>query len=180
MDLKEQIKGELQKQKEEEFRQEIEKNKNLNEIFIYTAKNHKICQTYLDYYKANGVKFKERDITLYREVGVLTQSTMLPVIQVGEEYLVHGREFGNAKTSMGPIRILADPEYVSPPFEQRAIELIKNMTYGVNKAMQAYSRQLAPILKILNSLAEEPLENGAVKGNPDAIPTPKKIKKDNA
>ena len=50
----------------------------------------------------------------------------------------------------------------------------------INKAMQAYSRQLAPILKILNSLAEEPLENGAVKGNPDAIPTPKKIKKDNA
>ena len=141
MDLKAQIKGELVKQKEEKLQKEKEINSNLKEITLYTGKNNPVCENYKKYYTENGIKFKEKDISLHNEVTAIVQNNAVPVIFINDNYLVHGRDFQNPQQSTGAIRHFANPDYVNPPFGSIIHEgKKKGPTAWVRKALEEYKK----------------------------------------
>ena len=155
MDLKEQIKGELIKQKEEKLQKEKETNSNLKEITLYTRKDNPVCENYKKYYTENGIKFKEKDISLHNEVTAIVQNNAVPVIFINDNYLVQGRDFTNPQQSINAIRHYANPDYVVPPLNQVLLQSIKNLQFGLNKSLGNLSRQIQPIVKVMNELAKE-------------------------
>ena len=155
MELKEQIKQELLDQKEEQIKKAIEENSKLKEITLYTKPNNALCENYKKFYTEQGIKFKEKDINLYFEVVSTTQTSMVPVIHVNDNYLVHGRDFLGPNQSINFLKHFASPDYVSPSIEQRLIESIKNLQWSLGKHFQGLNRQLMPITKIMNELAAE-------------------------
>ena len=155
MDLKAQIKGELVKQKEEKLQKEKEINSNLKEITLYTGKNNPVCENYKKYYTENGIKFKEKDISLHNEVTAIVQNNAVPVIFINDNYLVQGRDFTNPQQSINAIRHYANPDYVVPPLNQVLLQSIKNLQFCLNKSLGNLSRQIQPIVKVMNELAKE-------------------------
>ena len=155
MDLKEQIKGELIKQKEEKLQKEKETNSNLKEITLYTKKDNPICESFKKFYTENGIKFEEKDISLHNEVTAIVQNNAVPVIFINDNYLVQGRDFTNPQQSINAIRHYANPDYVVPPLNQVLLQSIKNLQFGLNKSLGNLSRQIQPIVKIMNELAKE-------------------------
>ena len=155
MDLKEQIKGELIKQKEEKLQKEKEINSNLKEITLYTGKNNPVCESFKKFYTENGIKFEEKDISLHNEVTAIVQNNAVPVIFINDNYLVQGRDFTNPQQSINAIRHYANPDYVVPPLNQVLLQSIKNLQFGLNKSLGNLSRQIQPIVKVMNELAKE-------------------------
>ena len=155
MDLKEQIKGELIKQKEEKLQKEKEINSNLKEITLYTKKDNPICESFKKFYTENGIKFEEKDISLHNEVTAIVQNNAVPVIFINDNYLVQGRDFTNPQQSINAIRHYANPDYVVPPLNQVLLQSIKNLQFGLNKSLGNLSRQIQPIVKVMNELAKE-------------------------
>ena len=155
MELKEQIKGELLKQKEEQIKKQKEANSKLKEITIFTKPNDRVCENYIKFYKEQGIKFKEKNVSIYNEVVSIVGTSSFPIIFINDNYLVHGREFSSPLQSLNAIRHFANPDYVIPPFEQKLIESIKNLQFNVGKSFQNLGRQLQPIVKIMNELAKE-------------------------
>jgi glutaredoxin len=147
MELKEQIKGELFKQKEEKLKKEKELNSTL-------AKNT-ACENYKKTYNEMGIKFEEKDITIYPVISSTVQINSVPVISVNDNYLVHGRDFHSPQQSVGAIRHFANPDYVNPPFEARLLESIKNLNQNISKTFQGMNRQLAPISKLMNDIMKD-------------------------
>ena len=155
MELKEQIKGELLKQKEEKIKKQIEENSKLKEIKLYVKPNNVLCENYIKYYKEQGIKFEEKNIELYNEVAATVQLNSFPIIFVNDNYLVQGRDFQNPQQSINAIRHFANPDYIIPPFEHKLLESIKNLQFGLNKSLGNLNRQLQPIVKVMNELAQE-------------------------
>ena len=155
MDLKAQIKGELVKQKEEKLQKEKETNSNLKEITLYTRKDNPVCESFKKFYTENGIKFEEKDISLHNEVTAIVQNNAVPVIFINDNYLVQGRDFTNPQQSINAIRHYANPDYVVPPLNQVLLQSIKNLQFGLNKSLGNLSRQIQPIVKVMNELAKE-------------------------
>ena len=155
MELKEQIKGELLKQKEEKKQKSIEENSKLQKITLYTKPNNTLCENYKKVYTENGIKFEEKNINEHKNVISIIQSPQVPVIFINDNYLIQGRDFQSPQQSIGAIRHYADPKYVIPSFEEKTIELLKNINFGLNRNFQALSRQLSPINKLMVELSKE-------------------------
>ena len=155
MKLKEQIKGELLKQKEEQLKKEKEINSELKEIILYTRPNNPVCTNYKNTLTEKGIKFKEKDLTNYTEVISTTQNPTVPIIEVNDNYLVNGRDFLNVNQCIQAIRHYASPDYVNPPTDRMILESLKNLNAAVKTSLQGLNRQLAPIVKIMNELAKE-------------------------
>tara|TARA_Y100001938_G_scaffold103189_1_gene140880 strand:+ start:521 stop:1033 length:513 start_codon:yes stop_codon:yes gene_type:complete len=155
MELKKQIKGELLKQKEEKQKKLIKENSKLKVIDLYVKSDHALSDNFKKVYKESGIKFKEFDIEKHKEINSITQNNQFPVIFINGNYLVQGRDFQSPQQSMGAIRHFADPEYVNPSFENKVIEQLKNMNTSINRGLQMLSRQLQPVVKIMNELAAE-------------------------
>jgi glutaredoxin len=155
MELKEQIKGELFKQKEEKLKKEKELNSKLKKITLYTLAKNTVCENYKKTYNEMGIKFEEKDITIYPVVSSTVQINSVPVISVNDNYLVHGRDFHSPQQSIGAVRHFANPDYVNPPFEARLLESIKNLNQNISKTFQGMNRQLAPISKLMNDIMKD-------------------------
>ena len=155
MELKEQIKQELLNQKEEEKNKNIEENSKLKEFTLFTKPDNVICKNYIKFYKEQGLKFIEKDITLYSEVISTVQLNTVPIILVNDNYLVQGRDFTNPQQSINSIRHFANPDYINPSFELKLQESIKNLNFSMSKQFQNLNRQLQPIVKIINELSKE-------------------------
>ena len=155
MELKEQLKQELLNKKEEKRKKEIEENKKLKKLTLYTIPNNPLCENYKKFFNENGIKFDEKDITLYPEVSSTTMSRQVPTVHVNGEYLVQGRELKSPQSSLGIIKFFASPDYIVPSFEQRMVEMMKNMTLTIQNMSQTLSRQIQPMNKILNDLMKE-------------------------
>ena len=155
MELKDQIKGELLKQKEEQLKKQIELNNKLTEITIYTKPDNVLCTNYLKYYSENKIKFIEKDINTYTEPTFITMTQAVPIIFVNGTYLVHGRDFQNPNNSLNLIRYFANPEYINPPFEQKIENQIKNFQVHLGKQLSNLARQIQPIVKLMNELQAE-------------------------
>ena len=155
MELKEQIKQELLNQKEEKKKKAIEENSKLKEITLYTRPNVPICDNFKTFFTDNGIKYNEKDLSVYKEVISTVQISAALIIHVNGEYLAHGREFQTPQQCIPLLKHYADPDYIVPSHEQRLIESIKNLNNNTAKAIQGLSRQLQPIVKIMNELAKE-------------------------
>ena len=155
MELKEQIKGELLKQKEEQLKKEKEINSKLKEVTLYIRPNNPVCDSYKKAFEEKGIKFKEKDLTNYTEVISATQNPTVPIIEVNDNYLISGRDFANVNQCIQAIRHYASPDYVNPPTDIAIRESIKNLGFTVKQSLQALNRQLQPIVKIMNELAKE-------------------------
>ena len=157
MELKEQIKQELLNQKEEKRKKAIEENSKLKEITLYTSQNTKqLCENYKKFFTDNGIKFTEKDINTYGEVlSTIQMNPAGPVIQVYDSYLIHGREFTNPQQCISVLKHFANPDYVTPKMEAKIHESIKNLSNGVGKALSQINRQLMPIARVMNQLAQE-------------------------
>ena len=155
MKLKEQIKGELLKQKEEKLKKEKELNSKLKKITLYTLAKNVVCENYKKAYNEMGIKFEEKDITIYPVVSSTIQINSVPVISVNDNYLVHGRDFQTPQQSIGAIRHFANPDYVNPPFEAKLLESMKNLNHSISKAFQGMNRQMTPISKLMNDIMQD-------------------------
>ena len=155
MELKEQLKEELLKQKEEKRKLDIKINSNLKEIILYTKPNDSLCDNYKKFYNEQGIKFKEKDINLSLSIFTVVGNNRVPIIFINDEYLVHGRDFQSPAHSINALRHFANPKYKIPSFEHRLIESLKNLNYSLFKNMGNLNKQIAPITKIMNELAQE-------------------------
>ena len=155
MELKEQIKGELLKQKEEKLKKEKEINSKLKEITLYTKSDNPLSKNYKEFYNKQGIKFQEKDLNLHNEIVETVQLNAFPIIFINDNYLVHGRDFQTPQQSINAIRHFASPDYVIPSINQRLLESMKNLQFGINKGLGNLNRQLQPIIKIMNELAQE-------------------------
>ena len=158
MELKEQLKEELLKQKKEKQKLIIEQNSKLKEITLFIKPEHPICKNYIKYFTENGIKFKEKDISLHNEIVAIVQNNQVPVIFINDNYLVHGRDFQNPNQCINILQHLANPDFVNPSNDVKMIESIKNLNFNISKSMQNLNRQLQPIVQLLNSLREEEKE----------------------
>ena len=166
MELKEQIKGELLKQKEEKLKKEKELNSKLKEITVYSIVNEKfvVGKNLISYLKDNGINFQEKDISTYPEIRALIQVPAQIVVVVNNNYIVHGRDFQTPQQLVSILRFVASPDYVAPSDSNEfVIQSIKNLTQNINKQFQGLARTLQPVLKVMNDiqkeLEEEKVEN---------------------
>ena len=155
MELKEQIKGELLKQKEEKRKLAIEANSKLKEVTLYTKEKNQLCENYKKFFTENGIKFVEKDITKYNEVISIVQMPSLPIIEVNDTYLVHGRDCQTPTHCLNALKHFASPDYVIPDPTKKMIESIKNLQFNIGKQMQSLNKQLMPVIKVMNELAAE-------------------------
>ena len=154
-DLKDLVRNDLNEIKEKERLKRIKEHSSLKEIILYTTPNNVMCENYKKFFTSEGIKFIEKNIEDNKEVLATVQMAQYPIIYINENYLVHGREFMNPQSAIGAINHFANPNFVNPPVENRLIESIKNLNYNMSKSIQSLSRQLQPVVRIINQIAEE-------------------------
>lgn len=161
MELKEQIRGELNKQKEEKLQLEIEKNSKLKEVTLYimpdmNGQKNPMTSNLRQYLKDNGVKYNEKDITAYSEIRAITQMPSQVVGVVNGNYIVHGRDFQNPQQLVGLLRFVASPDYVIPSDSNAVLnQTVKNLQANMVKQFTNLMRTLQPMLKVMNDLNKE-------------------------
>ena len=162
-ELRKAVHKDLTANKEKERLKRVEKNSKLTEVIVYTKPNNPLCESLKKEFKQEGIKFTDKDISLYPEVLPTVQINSVPIVFVNNNYLVQGRDFQNAKQCIGVLQHIASPDFVNPSIEMQTLQSIKNLSYNMQKSFQGLNRQLTPILQLLNSLREE--EKVEQKGN---------------
>ena len=155
MEIKEQIKQELLKQKEEKVKQAIEENSKLKEINLYITPEHPTAKLYKKHFTEQGIKFKESNLLENIYIKNLVQINTQIVIEVNGEYLALGRDFNSPIQCINILRHVAQPDYKLPPFEIRIVEAFKNLSFNMGKSIQGLNRSLQPITRIMTELAQE-------------------------
>jgi hypothetical protein len=161
MELKEQIRGELVKQKEEKLQKEKEINSKLTEVTLYMVPNmpnqkNPMTSNLKKYLTDNGVKYNEKNITIHPEIRSIVQIPAQVVGVVNGNYIVHGRDFQNPQQLVGLLRFLASPDYVAPSDPNEVLtQSIKNLSNNIGKQFQNLMRTLQPMLKVMNDLSKE-------------------------
>jgi len=153
IDLKDQIKENLLSQKRKEQAERILVNSSLIPVTVYTQKTNPACDATLKYFKENGIKFKEEEVT--PAIQAIVQVRSVPIISVNGFNLVQGRDFSNPQSCANMLLHVAKPGFVSPPFESAMIEAMKNLGFKLNQQISQIQRQLAPVVKIMNQIAAE-------------------------
>ena len=94
-ELKDLVRQDLNKIKEEEIKKEKEINSKLKEVDLYqTSKSGSTLHTlYTKYFDENGIKYNLKEIHDHPEVSSLVMGFATPIIAVNGEYLVYGRDF---------------------------------------------------------------------------------------
>ena len=163
MEIKEQIKQELIKQKEEKLKKAVEENSKLKEVTLYTSPKHTLCENYKKAFTTMGIKFKEKNIKEHKIVPYTVQINALPIIEVNDNYLVHSRDCNNPQQCIQALKHFAHPDFINPPFERRLIEMLKNISFNVNKNLGNVQRSLQPVMKVLNEISKEESPNNEKK-----------------
>tara|TARA_Y100000592_G_C5298724_1_gene234410 strand:+ start:127 stop:639 length:513 start_codon:yes stop_codon:yes gene_type:complete len=157
-ELKQQIKENLLKS-QKEAKENLRKASASLEGITYYSNNTKVCNLFKNSLKDNGVNFTEKDIQTYPEVLSTVQIRSFPIIEVNGTYLVYQRDFTNANMLHQALMHLGSPDYVKASSEITALrEQVKNLQHTVTKTFQNISRQLQPITKVMNELAQEEAE----------------------
>ena len=167
MELKEQLKQELLDQKEQHRKKEIEENSKLTGITLYVRKNpgtEKVLKNLTEM----GIKFDEKDINLYPKVTATVSNPSPLIVKVNSHYLIMGRDFQDPKGLVPILKHLGNPDYEAPDPDEYLIETIKNVSSSLHKQLSQIQRQLQPIVRVMNELAQEEAEEkkeNAVKKN---------------
>tara|TARA_R110002020_G_scaffold73186_2_gene187637 strand:+ start:38 stop:550 length:513 start_codon:yes stop_codon:yes gene_type:complete len=165
IDLKDLVRNDLVELNEKERLKRVKENKKLKKITIYTSPNYPQSESYKKHFTSEGIRFIEKDATkTENQIALNTvQIAAYPILYVNENYLVQGREFTNASQAVKALQHFARPNFVNPPAEERLIETIKNLQMNMGKYFSNISRQLQPIVKIMNEIAKEEKENNEKK-----------------
>tara|TARA_B100000287_G_C20314817_1_gene655340 strand:- start:61 stop:600 length:540 start_codon:yes stop_codon:yes gene_type:complete len=175
INLKELVKQDLQAVKQKEFDLKKETNQKLKEITVYTdnSPNGKgFTDKMFEYFDNVGIKYVEKDINTYPNIRALISMSALPIIEVNGEYLVWQRDFSSYIQCETILQNIATEEFVSPPLNERMHQAIKNLSHslnqfsrGMSQTVGGLSKQIAPMVKIMNELAEEEQEENNEKKN---------------
>ena len=160
-ELKDLVRQDLNKIKEEEIKKEKEINSKLKEVDLYwTSKSGSTLHTlYTKYFDENGIKYNLKEIHDHPEVSSLVMGFATPIIAVNGEYLVYGRDFTTPMQSINALRHYASPDYVNPPFEQKLLESIKNLQFSVNLDISIYCFVSFVVILSISILQKEVLVN---------------------
>ena len=160
MDLKEQIKGELQKQKDIELEKIKEANSKLKEFTFYTTdKSNPLIENTKKYLDSQGFKYIEKDVSKhkdeYNKIVSTVNMNVLPMVLVNGVYLVYKRDFQNPQQLAQGIKHIASPDFVEPKSKLKVIEHLKKTQYHLWNKLDSLEKQLTPVLNILTKLTEE-------------------------
>ena len=173
MDLKKQIKAELQKQKEEKLKVEKDINSKLVEINLYSLPDHPSSKMFKTYYDDNAISYKNYDLRDHKTINSIVQFNTPLIIEVNKEYVALNRDFHNPIQSIGILRHIAHPDFVSPPVEERLLQAIKNLNINIGKQLGNFHNSLRPIVSVMNDLTKEIKEEELAKNKKSK----KKVKK---
>ena len=162
--LKDLVRGDLKTHNEQEREKRVKENKNLKEVTAYSVENPSTKALIQDL-KNEGIKIVEKDLNIYNEIKSIVQIRTQLVLVVNGHYLVHSRDFNNTKQCVDLIKHFANPDFVSPSFEDQVLQSLKNLQFGMSRSIGTLSRQLQPVIKILTDLAKEDQEEDATKKN---------------
>ena len=155
MELKEQIKGELLKQKEEKQRLAKEQNSKLITVNLYTKKDNPLCENYKKAFDENGIKYIEKNIDDHKVILSTIQIGATPVIEVNGTYIVHTRDCQNPTQCINILRHFASPDFVKPDPQEYLLETIKNMNHNFYKQFQQIHRSLKPVISVITQIHKE-------------------------
>tara|TARA_B100001113_G_C20946913_1_gene551347 strand:- start:53 stop:577 length:525 start_codon:yes stop_codon:yes gene_type:complete len=155
MELKEQIRSQLVKNKEIELQKEIEQNSKLEGIEVYTNPENPTVKSYIEDFDAKGLKYTLKNIgehiSIYAVVGTNTHM----VLKANNEHIVMGRDFHSPKAAIQILRNIAHPDFIAPDNATRTVEMLKNMNMTINKKIGQLQNSLQPVIKLMQDLAKE-------------------------
>lgn len=158
MELKEQIKGELLKQKEKETQKRREINSKLEEVTLY-VNDTPLSKNIKEFLDTEGIKYTEKDITknteLASKVISITNMNMFPTALVNGNYLVYRRDFQNPKQLVSGISYFGNPNYKRPTLEEGLVEWFKTSNYNLGQRLQRLEQMISPISKVMSEIANE-------------------------
>ena len=160
MDLKEQIKGELQKQKDIEFEKIKEANSKLKEFTFYTTdKSNPLIENTKKYLDSQGFKYIEKDVSKhkdeYNKIVSIVNMNVLPMILVNGVYLVYKRDFQNPQQLGNAIKFFASENYHPVTMEEGLIEFLKTTNYNLVNRLTQLEQRLTPVIRVMNELSQD-------------------------
>ena len=166
-ELKDLVRQDLNKIKEEEIKKEKEINSKLKEVDLYwTSKSGSTLHTlYTKYFDENGIKYNLKEIHDHPEVSSLVMGFATPIIAVNGEYLVYGRDFKSPPPLVKILRVIADPNFIQVDPNAKLIEMLKNTNRLINQNFQRMAQMIQPIVKVMQSLEAEEKKENAKKNN---------------
>ena len=169
--LKTEIKGELKIQKEKKIEENKKRNANLREVILYTKETCPYCINFKKVLDEEGIKYTEKEITQkgvreeFNKVATLTGQAVFPTIFTNDNYLIPNRDFNGLPQGAQLIIALAQPTYENPPNDLKTIEMLKQISSG----LQSIHKSLQPIQKFIidvqKEIEEEELKSNEKEGN---------------
>ena len=155
MDLKEQIKKTLIKDKEEQIKKAREENSKLVEFDLY-MQDSPISENFIKYLNDEGFKYKKIDSkkSLSKVMSIVNMNS-LPVIVVNGVYLVFKRDFTSPKQLGGALKFFGNPEYEKPTIEESLLESLKTQNYNLHQRITQLEQKLTPMINVMGELAKD-------------------------
>jgi len=122
------------------------KKKEMNKIIIYTNNTCPYCIQVKEELTKNNIEFENKIISdnteEWQSIVNLTGIPNVPTICLNGEYLVPGRDFGNAELLISLIQSYAPSLYT---LEEIALEKLKTLNYSMSMAFNRTNQLLVQI-----------------------------------
>tara|TARA_R100001594_G_scaffold1680_1_gene7210 strand:- start:300 stop:686 length:387 start_codon:yes stop_codon:yes gene_type:complete len=123
------------------------------DIIIYTSEGCEYCKNIKQLLNKADVKFIEKSVVDHQErwqqIMRLTGLGTFPTFEIGQEYYIPGRDFGNPDQFVNFLKNYVEPskEFSS---ELQLMQSFKTMTYSMNQAMSKILQELNKIKEDVN------------------------------
>ena len=157
MDLKEQVRKELEEKKEIERLKRVKANSKLPEITIYTTQNDKF---YLDFLKDEGFKYKNIDVTKrpleWKKTTAITNLGNTPTVIINDTFiLARERDFQNPQQLAQGIQYLSDPDNQSPTDLTKVLEHAKTNNFFLFQRINQLENKINPLITFITNLQKQ-------------------------
>ena len=152
--IKNLVLNDLKEHNETERLKRVKENSKLKKVTIYYNKS-KFNEKFIEDSKNEGIKTIEKDLSLYNEIRTIVQMRTNLVIEINKNYIVQGRDFSDVKQCVSILKHYADPDFVNPSYEDQVLQSLKNIQWNLSRGLSNLSKQVMPVVKILNELAKE-------------------------
>ena len=114
------------------------------EIIVYTNSTCGHCKAMKDILEKEKIKFTEKLVSEHQEewnlVTYITGLNMFPTINIGEDYFIPGRDFGQPQQVVEYLKNIDKINKYSN--ETKLLQAFKTLTFSVNNAFQRMFQQL--------------------------------------
>tara|TARA_A100001201_G_C3989309_1_gene171086 strand:+ start:106 stop:612 length:507 start_codon:yes stop_codon:yes gene_type:complete len=161
MDLKQQIKKELEDKNEQDRLKRVEFNSKLQKSIIYVNDVDKNSTKMIDELSSEGIPFTLKKINdpknkqEWLEVISTCNIVSLPTVFVNGEYLVFKRDFNNSNQLIRALGHLADPDFENPPIKNKIVEHMKTQHYNLNMRINQLEAKIKPLIDFIQNLKKE-------------------------